>query len=62
LTVIHGQATVTDMNREPSKWNSATGRQAVRKVIRLNAQAASAIRMGHLALLVSDFKQSFGLL
>lgn len=60
VDVIHGQATLAEIPfREPMAMNPATGRQRFGKVIRLKPQAASVTRMGHLALLVTDFKKSF---
>jgi catechol 2,3-dioxygenase-like lactoylglutathione lyase family enzyme len=60
VDVIHGQATLAPLPyREPMQMNPASTRQRFGKVIRLKPQAAGAVRMGHLALLVSDFKKSF---
>ncbi len=60
VDVIHGQAAVSTLpHREPLQMNSATGRPRLGKVVRLKPQPSNVMRLGHIALLVPDFRKSF---
>ena len=59
VDVIHGQATVPELpTREPLQSNPATGRARFGKVVRLKPQPSAVVRLGHAALLVSDFPKA----
>jgi catechol 2,3-dioxygenase-like lactoylglutathione lyase family enzyme len=60
VDVIHGQAALPELaHREPLQMNAATGRTRLGKAIRLQPQPSSVMRLGHVALLISDFRKSF---
>lgn len=57
VEVIHGQAVLPELpRREPLPMNPATGRARFGKVIRQEPQPSSVMRLGHIALLVADFR------
>ncbi len=60
VDVIHGQATLPHLpHREPMQMNPASGRSRLGKVIRLKPQPSNIMRLGHVALLVPDFRKCF---
>lgn len=60
VDVIHGQQALPALpQREPVAVNPYKGRERLGKVIRHKPQASSVARLGHVALLVPDFKKSF---
>lgn len=60
VDVLHGQAAVSELpHREPMQMNLATARTRLGKVIRLKPQPSNVMRLGHVALLVSDFQKSY---
>jgi len=60
VDLIYGQTAVVKLpHREPLQMNPATGRTRLGKVVRLKPQPSSVMRLGHVALLVPDFKKSF---
>ena len=59
VDVIHGQAEhVLLPARESTAINAATGRQRFGRTIRLKPQPSTVARLGHIALVVPDFKKS----
>ena len=60
VDVIFGQTRVAPLPyREPLQFNPASGRKRLGQVIRLKPEVSSVTRLGHLALLVADFKASY---
>ena len=60
VDVIHGQAALPHLaHREPMQMNPASPRTRLGKVIRLKPQPSSVMRLGHVALLVPDFRLCF---
>lgn len=60
VDVIHGQQSVAPLpHREPLTMNCATGRTRFGQVVRLKPQPSSVRRLGHVALLVPDFRRAF---
>lgn len=60
VDLIHGQQTVAALpHREPHTMNPATGRTRFGNAIRLKPQPSSVMRLGHVALVVPDFRKSF---
>lgn len=56
VDVVHGQAPLAPLPvREPLAFNPATGRQRFGRTVRLKPQPSSITRLGHIALLVTDF-------
>jgi catechol 2,3-dioxygenase-like lactoylglutathione lyase family enzyme len=59
VDVVHGQAPAESLPvREPVAVNPATGRQRFGRTVRLKPQPSTVTRLGHVALLVSDFPQA----
>ena len=60
VDVIHGQARVAPLPaREPIPANPASGRRRLGTPIRLRSAPSTVMRIGHVALLVPDFKKTF---
>jgi catechol 2,3-dioxygenase-like lactoylglutathione lyase family enzyme len=60
IDVLHGQTRLPPIpQRAPLAMNPATGRQRFGQAIRHKPQAAAVMRLGHLALLVADFRKSY---
>jgi catechol 2,3-dioxygenase-like lactoylglutathione lyase family enzyme len=59
VDIVHGQQGAAPMPvRAPIPLNPATGRQRLGVPVRLGPQPSSVVRLGHVALLVKDFKAS----
>lgn len=59
VDVLHGQQSVPSAaGREPIELNSAGNRRRVGRTVRLSPQPSSVARLGHVALLVPDFRRS----
>jgi catechol 2,3-dioxygenase-like lactoylglutathione lyase family enzyme len=57
VDALHGQAVLPALpHREPLQMNPASGRTRLGKVIRLKSQPSSVMRLGHVAVLVQDFR------
>ena len=56
VDVLHGQTPVAPLPvREPCQVNPASGRQRLGRTVRLKPQPSGVMRLGHVAVLVSDF-------
>lgn len=60
VDVIHGYKTLNPIKvRDETEFNSANKRQRLGSTIRLSKAPSSVMRLGHVAVLVSDYKSSF---
>jgi catechol 2,3-dioxygenase-like lactoylglutathione lyase family enzyme len=60
VDVVHGQKTLAPLkHREPLEHNFAINRRRVNRNIRLGAAPSTVMRLGHVVLVVPDFRKSF---
>jgi catechol 2,3-dioxygenase-like lactoylglutathione lyase family enzyme len=60
VDVLHGQHSLEPLpQREPLAMNPARGRGRFGQTIRLKPQPSTVVRLGHVAVLVNDFRKAF---